>query len=388
MKIKEQILAFVFSLCLCAAPLFSTEVSIVGDQFYIDGQPTYKDRTWNGKRIQGLLLNSRMVQGIFDDSNPSTRSNWKYPDTGQWDAIRNNNEFVQNIPLWRSYGLLAFTINIQGGCPYGYCNEQPWQSSGFNTDGTMWNDYKARLKKIIDKADQNGMVVILGIYYFGQDQRMENESAVTNGVLEVVNFVFENNYKNVVIEIANECDLNYDHDILKPSRIVELINLVKSLTDNGRRLLVSTSFTGGTVPPAHIIKASDFVLLHGNGLVFPSQVTNMINKVRQSPGYDPKPIVFNEDDHLKFFETAVSGYASWGWFAIGKNNYKDGYQNPPINWGINTDEKRAFFGKVGNITGERVSQPPPNKGCGQGSPAVVVLAIFLNWGIFLFRKIH
>src|SRR5690349_9111234 len=72
-------------------PLFfsrHTAVSIVGEEFYINGQPTYKGRTWNGHRIQGLLFNSRMVQGIFDDRNPQTAKQWAYPDTGKWDAGR------------------------------------------------------------------------------------------------------------------------------------------------------------------------------------------------------------------------------------------------------------------------------------------------------------
>ena len=32
-----------------------TTVSIQGDQFLINGQPTYAGRVWNGQRIEGLL---------------------------------------------------------------------------------------------------------------------------------------------------------------------------------------------------------------------------------------------------------------------------------------------------------------------------------------------
>lgn len=46
----------------------------------INGQPTYQGRIWNGKKIEGLLLDSRMVQAIFDDLNPDTANLWKYPD--------------------------------------------------------------------------------------------------------------------------------------------------------------------------------------------------------------------------------------------------------------------------------------------------------------------
>jgi hypothetical protein len=53
-----------------------TAVSIKGEQFLLNGQPTYAGRTWNGKKIEGLLLNSRMVQGTFDDLNPETSKRW------------------------------------------------------------------------------------------------------------------------------------------------------------------------------------------------------------------------------------------------------------------------------------------------------------------------
>ena len=57
---------------------------------------------------------------------------------------------------------------------------------------------------------------------------------------------------------------------------------------------------------------------------------------------------------------ALSAYASWGYFDPGDaaggrsefGDYQDGYQNVPVNWGINTDRKRGFFGLLGAITGE------------------------------------
>jgi len=62
-----------------AAKSRRTEVRIEGPQFFINGKPTYAGRSWRGWKIQGLLMNSRMVQGIFDDLNPQTRSRWAYP---------------------------------------------------------------------------------------------------------------------------------------------------------------------------------------------------------------------------------------------------------------------------------------------------------------------
>ena len=62
----------------------------------------------------------RSYYGIFDDENPETVKNWFYPDTKKWDADRNTQEFIDNMPVWKAYGLLSFTINLQGGSPYGY----------------------------------------------------------------------------------------------------------------------------------------------------------------------------------------------------------------------------------------------------------------------------
>jgi hypothetical protein len=41
-----------------------TTVSIQGADFPIDSRPTYEGRTYQGMWIEGLLLNSHMVQGM------------------------------------------------------------------------------------------------------------------------------------------------------------------------------------------------------------------------------------------------------------------------------------------------------------------------------------
>jgi hypothetical protein len=99
--------------------------------------------------------------------------------------------------------------------------------------------------------------------------------------------------------------------------------------------------------------------MHGNGVSDPNRIAAMVQQARAVPGYRPMPILFNEDDHFDFdklwnnFTAAISEYASWGYFDPGKNNYCDGYQSPPVQWGLNTDRKRAFFAKLREITGEK-----------------------------------
>jgi len=60
------------------------------------------------------------------------------------------------------------------------------------------------------------MAVILGYFYFGQDQRLKDEGAVTRAADNATKWVFDHDYRNVLIEINNECNVAYDHDILRP----------------------------------------------------------------------------------------------------------------------------------------------------------------------------
>jgi len=157
----------------------NTTISIQRADFILSGRPTYDGRTYGGMQIEGLLLNSRMVHGVFDDLNPKTRSLWDYPD-GPWNAERNTREFVAAMSEWRDYGLLSFTLNLQGGSPHGYSDgdQQPWINSAFDAAGDLRPDYMARLRLILDRADELGMAPILGLFYFGQDQRLADEEAV------------------------------------------------------------------------------------------------------------------------------------------------------------------------------------------------------------------
>jgi len=349
----------IFSLTCNGQKNRKTTVEIKGEQFWINGKPTYEGRYWNNMKIEGLLLNSRMVQGIFDDQNPETESLWAYPDTKKWDRDRNTSEFVKNMKKWRSHGLLSFTINMQGGSPQGYSQSQPWHNSAYNSDGSLKPDYMARLKKILDRADKLGMVPILGLFYFGQDERLADENAVRAAVDNVMEWLAGQNYRNVLIEINNECNIRYDHEILKPERVHELINIVRNKETDGFRFYAGTSYGGGFIPLPNVVQASDFILLHGNGVSNPDDILKMVRNTRQVEGYTPKPVLFNEDDHFDFdkennnFISALKGYASWGYFdfRMKGESFEDGYQSVPTDWGINSARKRGFFNLLREVTG-------------------------------------
>jgi hypothetical protein len=339
-------------------PPRKTVVTIQREQFRINAQPTYKGRMWQGKKIEGLLFNSRMVQATFDDLNPETVKLWAYPDTKKWDADRNTREFIAAMPTWRKHGLLAFTLNLQGGSPQGYSQKQPWHNSAFKDDGSPRADYLQRLERVLDKADELGMVVMLGLFYFGQDERLKDEAAVQRGVDNAVDWLFDKGYRNVLIEVNNECNVRYDHDILKPQRVHELIDRVKKRTRGGQRFLVSTSYGGGAIPKENVVRASDYLLLHGNGVEEPARIAEMVKQTREVAGYRAMPILFNEDDHFDFdqpknnFVAAVGEYASWGFFdyRMKGEGFDAGYQSVPVNWSAMSPRKRGFFRLLSEIT--------------------------------------
>jgi len=351
-----------------------TIVSIEGRSFLIDGRATYEGRRHEGMKIEGLLLNARLVQGIFDDLNPRTRGRWDYPD-GPWDPQRNTDEFVAAMPTWRAHGLLSFTINLQGGSPTGYSKDQPWHNSAFAADGGLptslqaglRGDYMARLEQILDEADELGMAPIVGFFYFGQDQRLADEQAVLRATENATDWLLGKGYANCLVEIGNEVDnAKYDREIITAGRCHELIQLVQArsagrVASPAGRLLVSASLCGGVIPPASLAAAGDFLLIHGNGVSRPERTREMVDQCRELPGCADKPVLFNEDDHFDFdaadnnMLAAVGRYASWGYFdyRMEGEGFDEGYQSVPVNWGISSARKRGFFGLLAKLTGAR-----------------------------------
>ena len=350
-----------------------TVVAIEGDRFLVDGALTYP-----GTRVEGRLMNSRMVQATFDDLNPETRSRWDGPD-GVWDAEANTDRFIAMLDTYRDHGLLAVTVNLQGGSPEGYSENQPWENNAFATDGALRPAFAARMARVLDACDARGMVVILGLFYFGQDERLDDEAAVVRATDGVTDWLLERGDRHVLVEIANEADLDfrygaeraaegrpktwYEHEVLRVERGDELIRRVQErsagrVDSPAGRLLVSTSQCGGSVLHPQIAGVADFVLLHGNDTSGPDEIRAMIAASRKVDGYRGQPIVINEDDHFDFaapdnhLVAAVESGVSWGYFdyRMAGEGHAEGYQSVPTDWGISTVRKRGFFAALRGLT--------------------------------------
>ena len=339
-----------------------THIGIRGEDFTINGELTYKGRHWRNMRIEGLLINQRWVQAIFDDRNAETRRQWNYPD-GPWDAERNVREFLEHLPAWRAAGVLSFDVNFQGGSPRGYTRgKQPWHNSAFEADGTLRDDYADRMRRVLDAADELGMAPMVGFFYFGQDERLTDEAAVLRAADQATDWLLGQGYRHVLIEIANEINVSkYEHAILTPERCPELIERVRERCCG--RFPVGISMGGGKVPPDPIIAASDYIMLHGNGVKDPNRIREMVDQTRASRTYRGQPVVFNEDDHFDFdqddnnFIAALSRHASWGMFdwRMEGEDYHHGFQSVPVDWRPEASQRKRDFVKLcAEITGGKV----------------------------------
>jgi hypothetical protein len=318
----KKILCATFFLYAVSTTAGGTTVSIDGTQWQINGEITYP-----GTTAEGLLMNVRMVNSTFEDR--------KRPD---FDSDENTARFISKIPEYNSYGVRAFTLNMQGGFP-GY---EGAVNSAFRPDGTLRNSYLGRIKRVIEECDKHGMVVILGLFYQRQDQILRDEQAVKSGVVNAVNWVRESGFTNVVIEIANEyAHGGFDHDIIKTAEgEVELIRLVKKTMPG---LLVSVSGLGNGRMNDLIAKEADFILIHFNG----TKVEDIPKRINALKKYN-KPIVCNEDDKVGneavlALQACVENGCSWGFMHSKLNQYEpfefNGY-----------DDDRMVYDKFRKVT--------------------------------------
>ena len=143
-------------LCFAAEPGAPgpARVAIVDGKWQIGGEVTHR-----GSRAEGLLMNVRMVNATFEDTNDATRP-------AGFDVEANTAAFIEQIPEYVAHGVRAFTLNLQGGMP----NYQGAVNSAFEPDGSLRDPYLTRVRRVIDACAQHGAAVILGCYYQQQDQ--------------------------------------------------------------------------------------------------------------------------------------------------------------------------------------------------------------------------
>lgn len=322
-----------------------TKLSIIEDKFYMNGNLTYAEIP--GCTHQGLLMNARFIQGIFDDKTGMER----YQRFGRhFDAEKNTQELIAALPEWYAAGLRAITVGFQGGGPCFTIDNFTIENNPFGRDGVQIDPaYLTRMDRIIRAADAIGMAVIVSLFYGAQSRFLEDDRAVENAVRYTARWLKENTYKNVIIEIANEHDVDCFavHPIL--SREEGIVKLIRFAREESGGMPVGCSGTGGYFSKK-IAEESDVILIHGNGQNR-SRLQLLINKAKAVRPV--RPVVINEDSQaISQLEVTFQNEVSWGYY----NNMTK--QEPPVDWGITKGEDTYFALRMKEYLGiERAELP-------------------------------
>ena len=124
------------SLCFAAEPGAPgpARVAIVDGKWQIGGEVTHR-----GSRAEGLLMNVRMVNATFEDTNDATRPKG-------FDAEANTAAFIEQIPEYVAHGVRAFTSEPPGR----HADYEGAVNSAFEPDGSLRDAYLARVRRVID----------------------------------------------------------------------------------------------------------------------------------------------------------------------------------------------------------------------------------------------
>ncbi len=312
----------------------TTHVTIQGEKWY------FNDQVINpGSPAEGLLMNVRMVNAVFED-----RADGISQYVPDFDTEANTNAFIAAIPQYVASGVNAFTLCLQGGAP-GY---EGAVNTAFNPDGSLRDEYLKRVERVVRSCSANGAAVILSCFYQRQHSHfsaLSGKNAIITAFENTVKWIAAQKFTNVVLEVSNE----YRHGGFRNWPDGEWlisdeaqVDLMKSAKKIHPELLVSTSGMGTGLFNDPLASEADFLLIHFNNTSL-EDIPAKINELKKFG----KPIVCNEDDKLKAegaiaCALSVMNGAGWGFMNAPKN------QRVPFEFeGVDDDE--IVYGIMKNL---------------------------------------
>lgn len=313
---KSSFILSIILLMICGchpANKKNTLVSIKKDKVY------FNDKIINpGSPAEGLLMNVRMVNSVFEDRGEESS---KLP--ANFDPMTNTNKFISKIPEYIASGVNAFTICLQGGMTA----YEGAVNTAFNPDGSIREEYLQRVEMVIRACDSNNAAVILSCFYQRQHSHfsaLTGKESIKKAVENTVLWIKEKEFTNVLLEISNE----YRHGgfnnwtdgewIRSEEGQVELMKIAKTLHPT---LLVSTSGMGDGRFQESLALAADFILIHFNT----TSLEEYEKRIEEVKLY-AKPVICNEDDKIhelgaNALATSVLNGVGWGFMHMRKNQH-------------------------------------------------------------------
>lgn len=270
------------------------------------GEPWRK--TYSGPRYRpdaaGRLMNLRIAQGLFED---------EWLTEAPFNPRANTKRLIAALDTYKAHGILAINVSLQGGNP-GYNREQkaiardyaakagPGKGaliSAFREDGTLKPSWLSRLLDLARALDRRGMILNLMYFYQGQDEVLRDAGAIRAAVRNATGWLIDNDVRNVIIEIANEHDIQgFDHDRFIDLKVDELIELARACFSEKKaawRAPIGASTGGSMRVYERMAKHSDLTIVHGNNRP-PGFRFKRVKELFEDPSM-PGPIYMNEDDN-------------------------------------------------------------------------------------------
>lgn len=325
----------VFSPIYNYAQVSETVVSISNGKWYFDGKILNE-----GSLAEGLLMNVRMVNSVFEDKGKRLPEQFR-----GFDPEANTRRFISMIPEYVSSGVNCFTISLQGGAP-GY---EGAVNTAYKPDGSLRKEYMNRVDKVIRAASENNAAIILSCFYQRQHSHnyaLDGSEAIKSAVANTVRWLKENRFKNVILEVSNE----YRHDgflnwkdgnwFVSSKGQVELIRLAKTIAPE---FIVGTSGMGDGTLVDSLVMVADYLTVHFNTTSlsdYPEKISRLIKT--------GKPVVCNEDDKTgrqgaAALTISVENGCGWGYM----NNVKN--QKMPFSF-EGTNDDTAVYNMMKNVT--------------------------------------
>lgn len=271
----------------------------------LDNQTWRKTYTGKGYRSEahGKLMNIRLAQALFHDEWLTERP---------FDPAGNTGQVIEALDFYKRHGVLAINVSLQGGDP-GYSaavngisrqNGAKYGQSGgllvsaFRPDGSLKPEWLGRLERLLRAADERGMFVCLMYFYQGQDEIFDSPEAIEVAARNVTDWLIDHKFRNVIIDVANEWDLQgdrWDQGDYIPNNIGGLVERIRERFQIKRAdftLPIGASTDGRMLYPASLTQVCDVVLLHGNGRP-PKEKADRAQQYK----VHARPVLMNEDDN-------------------------------------------------------------------------------------------
>lgn len=110
-------------------------------------------------------------------------------------------QLIKNLDTFKGYGVNTASVFLMGS-RFG-------DVKGYKPDASLDPVYAGRLAKIIEAADQRGMVVLVGCLYWGMSKANEDlgnwtQENADKAVANTVAWLSKNGYGNVFVDVDNE----------------------------------------------------------------------------------------------------------------------------------------------------------------------------------------